>query len=145
MNSGTWFEAAQLRAKQLAAAAGGRGTKCAVAGLVWVSDASFGGKNTSWHGVYGAYKACKLSGCSSRVHVISCNACNGMYKIVYACNGKHYTYYMILHEFHAITVWSVLLHARPFFHELHAFPCIFIHIHIFKKGGSCRLACNACK
>ncbi len=45
VNSGTWFEAAQLRANQLSAAVGGprRGTKCAVAGLVWVSDASFGG------------------------------------------------------------------------------------------------------
>jgi len=51
VNSGTWFEAAQLRANQLAAA-GGHVEKCAVAGLVWVSDASFGGKNTSWHGVY---------------------------------------------------------------------------------------------
>ena len=51
VNSGTWFEAAQLRANQLAAA-GGHVERCAVAGLVWVSDVSFGGKNTSWHGVY---------------------------------------------------------------------------------------------
>jgi hypothetical protein len=50
-HNGTWFEAAQLQANQLSAAVGGRGTKCAVAGLVWVSDASFGGKNTTWHGV----------------------------------------------------------------------------------------------
>jgi len=54
VNSGTWFEAAQLWANQLAAA-GGHGDKCAVAGLVWASDASFGGKNTNWHGVYGAW------------------------------------------------------------------------------------------
>ena len=51
VNSGTWFEAAQLRANSLAAA-GGHGGKCAVAGLVWVSDASFGGVSTTWHGVY---------------------------------------------------------------------------------------------
>ena len=70
VNSGTWFQAAQYRANQLAAAAGGRGTKCAVAGLVWVSDSSFGGKNTQWHGVYGAYKARNLSGCSNGMHVI---------------------------------------------------------------------------
>ena len=63
VNSGTWFEAAQYRANQLVAAAGVRETKCAVAGLVWASDASFGGKNTSWHGVYGAYKARNLSEC----------------------------------------------------------------------------------
>jgi hypothetical protein len=57
VHSGTWFEAAQYRANQLAASAGGRGTKCAVAGPVWVfdSDASFGGKNTQWHGIYGTY------------------------------------------------------------------------------------------
>ena len=61
VNSGTWFEAAQYRANQLVAAAGVRETKYAVAGLVWVSDSSFGGKNTSWHGVYGAYKARNLS------------------------------------------------------------------------------------
>jgi len=78
VNSGTWFEAAQLRANQLSAAAGGRGTKCAVAGLVWVSDASFGGKNTTWHGVYGAYKARNRSGCTSRKHVITCKTCKAM-------------------------------------------------------------------
>ena len=54
VNSGTWFEAAQLRANSLAAA-GGHGWKCAVAGLVWVSDASFGGVSTTWHGVYGTW------------------------------------------------------------------------------------------
>ena len=52
VNSGTWFEAAQLRANQLVAE-GGLGNKCAVAGLVWVSDESFGGVNMPWHGVYG--------------------------------------------------------------------------------------------
>ena len=51
VNSGTWFEAAQLLANSLAAA-GGHGGKCAVAGLVWVSDASFGGVSTTWLGVY---------------------------------------------------------------------------------------------
>ena len=70
VNSGSWFEAAQYRANQLVAATGGLGTKCAVAGLVWVSDASFGGKNTPWHGVCGAYKAYNLSGCSSGKRVI---------------------------------------------------------------------------
>ena len=70
VNSGSWFEAAQYRANQLAAATGGRGTKCAVAGLVWVSDASFGGKNTQWHCIYGAYKAHNLSGCSRGMSVI---------------------------------------------------------------------------
>ena len=55
------YNKAQYRANQLVAAAGVRDTKCAVAGLVWVSDSSFGGKNTSWHGVYGAYKARNLS------------------------------------------------------------------------------------
>ena len=54
VNSGTWFEAAQLRANSLAAA-GGHGGKCAVAGLVWASDASFGGKHMNQHGVYGAW------------------------------------------------------------------------------------------
>ena len=78
VNSGTWFEAAQLRANQLSAAVGGRGTKCAVAGLVWVSDASFGGKNTTWHGVYGAYKARNRSGCTSRKHVMTCKTCKAM-------------------------------------------------------------------
>jgi len=78
VNSGTWFEAAQLRANQLSAAVGGRGTKCAVAGLVWVSDASFGGKNTTWHGVYGAYKAHNRSGCTSRKHVMTCKSCKAM-------------------------------------------------------------------
>jgi len=53
VNSGTWFEAAQMRANRLAAEAG-HDSKCAVAGLVWVSDASFGGKSMPWHGVYGA-------------------------------------------------------------------------------------------
>jgi len=38
------------------AAAGGHGEKCAVAGLVWVSNGSFGGKNTSYHEVYGMWK-----------------------------------------------------------------------------------------
>ena len=49
------------QANQLVAAAGVRETKCAVAGLVWVSDSSFGGKNTSWHCAYCEYKACNLS------------------------------------------------------------------------------------
>ena len=70
VNSGSWFEAAQYRANQLAAATGGRGTKCAVAGLVWVSNASFGDKNTPWHSVYGASKAHNLSGCSRGMRVI---------------------------------------------------------------------------
>jgi hypothetical protein len=82
VNSRTWFdsEAAQLRADQLSAAVGGRGIKCAVAGLVWVSDASesFGGKNTTWHGVYGAYKASNRSGCTSRIHVMTCKTCKAM-------------------------------------------------------------------
>ena len=39
------LSSSQLRANLLAAAAGGRATKCAVAGLVWVYNASFGGKN----------------------------------------------------------------------------------------------------
>ena len=52
VNSGTWFEAAQMWANRLAAEAG-HDSKCAVAGLVWVSDASFGGKSMLWHGVYG--------------------------------------------------------------------------------------------
>jgi len=75
VNSGTWFEGAQLRANQLA---GGRGTKCAVAGLVWVSDASFGGKNMPWHGVYGTFKAHNLSESRSKTHVMLCNACKTM-------------------------------------------------------------------
>ena len=41
VKSGSWFEAVQYRANQLAAATVGRGTKCAVAGLVWVSNTSF--------------------------------------------------------------------------------------------------------
>jgi len=36
------------------AAEAGHYNKCAVAGLVWVSDASFGGRNMPLHGVYGA-------------------------------------------------------------------------------------------
>ena len=42
-----------MLANRLAAEAG-HDSKCAVAGLVWVSDASFGGKSMPWHGVYGA-------------------------------------------------------------------------------------------
>jgi hypothetical protein len=50
MNSRNWFKAAQLWSNKLAAAVAGRGTKCDVAGLVWVSDASFGGffKSKFW-------------------------------------------------------------------------------------------------
>ena len=77
VNSGTWFDAAQLLANRLAAFEG-RATKCAVAGLVCVSDASFGGKNLPWHGVYGAYKTCKPCRILQRMHVIACNACNYM-------------------------------------------------------------------
>jgi hypothetical protein len=39
VNLETWFEAAQYRANQLEAAAGGREFKCAVAGMVWFSNA----------------------------------------------------------------------------------------------------------
>jgi len=42
------YNKAQYRANQLVAAAGVLDTKCAVAGLVWVSDLSFGCKNTSY-------------------------------------------------------------------------------------------------
>ena len=53
-----------------------RGTKCAVAVLVWVCDASFGGKMTQWHSVYGQDTVHNLSLGSSEMHVIWCNACN---------------------------------------------------------------------
>ena len=102
VNSGSWFEAAQYRANQLTAATGGRGTKCAAAGLVWVSDTSFGGKNTPWHGVYGAYKAYNLSGCSSGMCVIQCNACKAsvmhVIKLLHALHNitQFYMNYMLL-------------------------------------------------
>ena len=44
-------------------AEGGLGNKCAVAGLVWVSDASFGGQNMPWHGVYCVKKPSKTCNC----------------------------------------------------------------------------------
>ena len=59
VNYGTCFEAAQLRANRLAAAAEGSVTKYAVAGLVWVSNVSFGGKNLPSYSVYGANKTHK--------------------------------------------------------------------------------------
>ena len=66
-------------------------------GLVWVSDASFGGKNMPWHGVYGAYEASIISG----MHVMYCNSCKMHVFACKACNSQHYMhymYYMLLHD-----------------------------------------------
>ena len=92
LNSGTWFEAAQLQANRLAAAAGGRAlaTKCAVAGLGRVSDTSFGGKKLPWHGVYGAQKTHKPCRILPRMHVIACNHVS----TCKACRRKYYVHYM---------------------------------------------------
>ena len=54
-NSGTLFQAAQIRATHLAQGSGlGKdGVETRVAGLLTVSDATYGEKNMPWHGSYG--------------------------------------------------------------------------------------------
>jgi hypothetical protein len=54
-NSGTLFQAAQIRANHLAQGSGlgKEGVETRVAGLLTVSDATYGEKNMPWHGSYG--------------------------------------------------------------------------------------------
>ena len=54
-NSGTTFQAAQIRAKHLAQGSGlgKEGVETRVAGLLTASDATYGEKNMPWHGSYG--------------------------------------------------------------------------------------------
>ena len=60
-NSGTWFQAAQIRAQRLVLKAG-KGCDVRVAGLLTASDATYGLKNMPWHGMYGKALICKLIG-----------------------------------------------------------------------------------
>ena len=38
-------------------------------------------------------------------------------------------HYTLLHDLQGITGWHVLLHAKPFYIELHAFTCIYKRLH----------------
>ena len=78
-DSGTLFQAAQIRANHLAQGSGLEkdGVETRVAGLLTVSDATYGEKNMPFHGVYGHGK--------SMIHVI-------------------YTDYMLLHIIEIVTL-----------------------------------------
>jgi hypothetical protein len=74
-NSGTTFQAAQIRAKHLAQGSGlgKEGVETRVAGLLTVGDATYGEKNMQWHGSY-----C-MDTIQASYHVIT------MYILYYAC------------------------------------------------------------
>ena len=38
-------------------------------------------------------------------------------------------HYTLLHDLQGITGWHVLLHAKPFYIDLHAFTCIYKRLH----------------
>ena len=60
-NSGTLFQAAQIRANHLAhgSGLGKEGVETRVAGLLTASDATYGEKNMPWHGSYGKSQTAK--------------------------------------------------------------------------------------